>query len=35
MYDLLVCTCGTPLGFVFEFPVLKQLNFRKEGEVFI
>ena len=23
MYDLLVCTCGNPLGFIFEFPILK------------
>ncbi len=35
MYDLLVCTCGNPLGFIFEFPILKQMNFTKEGEVFI
>ncbi len=35
MYDLIVCTCGTPLGFIYEYPVLKQFNFTKEGDKFV
>lgn len=32
MYDLLVCHCGEPIGYLFEFQVLKKMNFTKEGE---
>jgi|LauGreSBDMM110SN_4_FD.fasta_scaffold45462_1 hypothetical protein len=32
MYDLIVCTCGNPIGFIFEFTTLKQLNFTTEGD---